>query len=240
MEPARRAADPPGMSTIPERLADVVPWCETHLTAWAADPAAIGLDEATVTSLDAQTQEAEAARRAYEQLQQAADAALARSNNLTGTLRDNASVAVGRVRAYAAAQASPSDVLAKALLPGRRAASPLPEPGTPYRFAFRLLDDGSIEATFKCDNRADRGRRLRGVVYEVRRRDGDDGGFEHVCTALERRFRDETIPPGTPMATYQVTALTSTRRGTPARKAVHFGSGCVIVNEVGEAGARAA
>lgn len=222
------------MSTIPERLADVVPWCESHLTAWAADPAAIGLDESTVTSLDAQTQEAEAARRAYEQLQQAADAALQHSNNLTGTLRDNASVAVGRVRAYAAAQPSPSAVLVKALLPGRRDASPMPAPGTPFRFEFRLLDDGSIEATFKCDNRADRGRRLRGVVYEVRRRDGDDGGFEHVCTALERRFRDETIPPGTPMVTYEVTALTSTRRGKPARKTVHFGSGCVLAEGAGD------
>ncbi|UYV12714.1 MAG: hypothetical protein NCW75_00135 [Phycisphaera sp.] len=225
------------MSTIPERLADVVPWCKSRLTAWAADPAAIGLDGATVASLEAQTEEALAARRAYMRLRDAADAALQHSNNLTGTLRDNASVAVGRVRAHAAAQASPSDVLAKALLPGRRDASPMPAPGTPFRFEFRLLDDGSIEATFKCDNRADRGRRLRGVVYEVRRRDGDDGGFEHVCTALERRFRDGTIPPGTPMVTYQVTALTSTRRGTPARKTVHFGSGCV---SAGEAGARAA
>ncbi len=233
MEPARRAADPHGMSTIPERLAGVVPWCKTHLTAWAADPAAIGLDGATVTSLDAQTQEAEAARRAYEQLQQAADAALQHSNNLTGTLRDNASVAVGRVRAYAAAQASPSDVLAKALLPGRRDASPLPAPGMPYRFAFRLLDDGSLEATFKCDNRAEGGRRLRGVTYEIHRRDGDDGRFEFLCNAPERRFRDETIPPGTPMVTYQVTALTSTRRGTPAMKQVHFGSGCVLGADAG-------
>lgn len=225
------------MSTIPERLADVVPWCKSHLTAWAADPAAIGLDEQTVAGLDAQTQEALAARRAYEQLQQAADAALGRSNGLTGRLRADASVAVGRVRAYAATQASPSKVLTEALLPVRRDASPLPEPGTPTRFGFELLQDGSLKATFKCDNRAEGGRRLRGVVYEVHRRDGDEGRFEFLCNAPERRFLDETIPPGTTMVTYQVVAMTSTRRGKPALKTVSFGAGCVNT-EV--AGARAA
>lgn len=221
------------MSTIPERMADVIPWCKTHLTAWAADPAAIGLDEATVASLEARTEEALAARRAYEQLQSAADAALARSNTLTGTLRDKASVAVGRVRAHAAAQPSPSDVLVKALLPGRRDASPMPAPGTPYRFEFRLLEDGSLKASFKCDNTVGGGRRLRGVMYEVHRRDTPDGRFEFVQTATQRRFHDETIPIGTTMVTYRVIAFTSTRRGKPAEKTVNFGSGCVLAQGAG-------
>ncbi len=221
------------MSTIPERLAGVVPWCKTHLTAWAADPAAIGLDEATVAGLEAQTEEALAARRAYEQLQQAADAALARSNNLTSTLRTNASSAVGRVRAFAPTQPSPQKVLSAARLPARRDASPLPEPGRPYRFEFKLLQDGSLDVAFKCDNRVEGGRRLRGVVYEVHRSDGHGGRFEFLCTAMERRFRDETIPKGTTMVTYRVVALTSTRRGSAALRTVSFGSGCVLGADAG-------
>lgn len=227
MEPACRTADTSGMSTIPERLAEVVPWCEVHVAAWETDPAAIGLDEQTVSGLDALTREAEAAERAYAQAKQAADAALLRARQRTGALRTRVSQAVGRVRAFAATQDQPARVLAEAQLPVRRDASPMPAPGMPTRFEFKLLRDGSLEVAFKCDNTAEGGRRLRGVTYEVRRSDGLDGTLAYVCTALERRFRDETIPKGTASVTYQITAQTSTRRGDPAVVRVSFGSGGV-------------
>lgn len=220
------------MTTIPERLPDVIPWCQTHVKAWEGDPDSIGLDDATVDELDDLTQAADEAERAYQRARDAAAAALQRYHDRTGRLRTRASHAVGRVRAFAAAQPSPKKVLAEAQIPSRRDASPMPAPGTPFRFAFRLLEDGSLVATFRCDNRAEGGRRLRGVTYEVHRRDGLDGRFKFVCTAPERRFRDETIPPGTASVTYRVVAMTTTRRGRPAEKTVSFGSGggsgCVI------------
>lgn len=216
------------MSTIPERHADVIPWCRNHVKFWDDDPAAIGLDEAAVDELDALTQEAEAALREYERARLKASAALARFHDRAGRLRGRASVAVGRVRAFAATQPSPTSVLVAARIPARRDASPLPAPGVPFRFEHDLLDDGSLRVTFECDNRAEGGRRLRGVTYVVERRDGPTGPFVYVETALERRFHDETIPLGTTMVTYRVTAQTSTRRGHPALKVVNFGGGCVL------------
>lgn len=219
------------MSTIPERHPDVIPWCQTHLKAWETDPEAIGLDEATVDELDDMTQAAEAALREYERARLKASAALARFHDTTGRLRGKASSAVGRVRAFAAAQPSPVSVLVAAQIPSRRDASPLPAPGVPFRFEHRLLDDGSLVMSFECDNRAEGGRRLRGVTYVVERRDGPTGGFKYVETALQRRFRDASIPLGTTMVTYRVTAQTSTRRGHPALKVVNFGGGCVLGND---------
>jgi hypothetical protein len=212
-------------------MADVIPWCQRHVKAWEVDPENIGLDEQTVAALDALTDEALEARRAYQRLQLAADAALARSNHLTGTLRRKASNAVRRVYAFAAAEPNPSKVLVDARLPKRRDASPLPAPGVPFGFEHDLLDDGSLVVSFQCDNRAEGGRRLRGVTYVVERRDGPTGPFVYVETALERRFHDETIPLGTTMVTYRVTAQTSTRRGHPALKVVNFGGGCVLGND---------
>lgn len=234
VQSAARLAETTSMSTIPERLPDVIDWCQTHLKAWEGDPAAIGLDEPTVDDLDALTQEADAAERAYREARNAAAAALAQYRSRTGRLRTRASSAVGRVRAFAAAQPSPRKVLAEAQIPSRRDASPLPAPGTPFRFAFRLLEDGSLEATFRCDNRAEGGRRLRGVTYVVERRDADGGPFVYVETALERRFVDATTPPGTPQVTYRITAQTSTRRGDPALRVVKFGSGCVLEEGAGQ------
>ncbi|MFI4917354.1 MAG: hypothetical protein ACIAS6_12720 [Phycisphaerales bacterium JB060] len=216
------------MSTIPERHPDVIPWCQTHVKAWETDPDAIGLDEAAVDELDALTQEAEAALREYERARDKASAALARFHDRAGRLRGRASVAVGRVRSFAATQPSPVSVLVAARIPSRRDASPLPAPGVPFGFEHDLLDDGSLVVSFECDNRADGGRRLRGVMYVVERRDGPTGPFVYVETALERRFHDATIPLGTTMVTYRVTAQTSTRRGHPALKTVNFGGGCVL------------
>jgi hypothetical protein len=220
-------ADPGGMSTIPERHADVIPWCQTHVKVWEVDPAAIGLDEATVDELDDLTGEAEAALREYQRAKLKVAAALARFHDRAGRLRGKASNAVGRVRAFAPTQPSPSKVLTDARIPSRRDASPLPAPGVPFRFESRLLEDGALKVSFECDNRAEGGRRLRGVTYVVERRDGEDGPFVYVETALERRFLDETIPLGTTTVTYRVTAQTSTRRGHPALKTVNFGGGGV-------------
>lgn len=233
----RALVDAVGMSTIPERLPDVIDWCVDHVQAWAGDPAAIGLDEPTVDALDDLAQEAQAAERAYERAKAAAAAAGARYRERTLALRGQASSAVGRVRAFAATRPSPEKVLADARLPAPRDAGPAPAPGRPTGLTFDLLEDGALAVSFKCDNRPPGRRRVRGVTYVVERRDGDDGPFAYVQTALARRFVDATIPPGTASVTYRITAQTSTRRGKPAVKVVSFGGGCA--REAG-AGARVA
>lgn len=224
----RALADARGMSTIPERLPDVIDWCVDHVQAWAGDPAAIGLDEPTVDALDDLAQEAQAAERAYERAKAAAAAAGARYRERTLALRGQASSAVGRVRAFAATRPSPEKVLADARLPAPRDAGPAPAPGRPTGLTFDLLEDGALAVSFKCDNRPPGRRRVRGVTYVVERRDGGvagEGPFVYVQTALTRRFVDATIPPGTASVTYRITAQTSTRRGKPAVKVVSFGAG---------------
>lgn len=96
----------------------------------------------------------------------------------------------------------------------------LPPPGTPFDFRVGLRQDGSIEMGWKCNNPSGGG----SVVYEILRSDAG-GPMTFVSNAGERESLDATIPAGTDTATYQITAMRGTDRGSPAQFNVRFGAG---------------
>lgn len=200
------------MSTIPEKLSRVVTWVRVRLAAWEADPEALGLDEATIAELADLAEQAAQARAAYARAKAAARGAGGVYRERTRLLRKRASVAVARVRAHAATQPSPAGVLAAARLRGRARPSPTPAPGTPRSLRVELLQPGWLRCTFTCKNH----RSLRGVAYLVERQLGPAGNFEFLTLARGRAFTDKGVPPGTAVATYRITAQTSTKTGNAA------------------------
>lgn len=63
-----------------------------------------------------------------------------------------------------------------------------------------------------------------GTLYHIRRQLNDTGEFAFIGTSGgEKSFMDETLPAGTRTCTYELTALRSTRRGSPGRYSMSFG-----------------
>lgn len=107
-------------------------------------------------------------------------------------------------------------------LPHRGASpSPLPAPGSPYKFAATLAGGGAVAISWKCDNP----KNASGTMYQVWRRVGAVGEFQYVGSAGKKAFVDAAIPAGTSQVTYRVQAVRSTRAGEPAEYEVAFGVG---------------
>ncbi|MEQ8843414.1 MAG: hypothetical protein RIB58_01060 [Phycisphaerales bacterium] len=210
------------MSTIPQPYPAAIDWCTDRLANWPNDPTVIGLDAARVAELAALTQAASTALATARQLDEDKKAAFADYNAKAKAMRDYASQSVGIIRGFAKASANPQTVYTAAQIPAPAEPSPAPVPGVPTDFKVGLLQDGSIELSFECENGGEGG-----VSYEVRRRDGtgQTAPFNFVKNATERKFVDDTIPPGTPVVTYRIVAFRTTGRGDPAVFLVSFGAG---------------
>mgnify|MGYP001796569027 CR=1 FL=1 len=210
------------MSTIPQSYPAAIDWCTDRLANWPNDPATIGLDAARVAELASLTAAASAALADARQLDEDKKAAFASYNTAAKAMRDYASQSVGIIRGFAKASEDPSTVYTAAQIPAPAEPTPAPPPGVPFDFKVNLLQDGSIELNFECDNGGEGG-----VSYEVRRRDGTSQTepFNFVMNATERRFVDDTIPAGTASVTYRIVAFRTTGRGNPAVFLVSFGAG---------------
>ncbi len=210
------------MSTIPQSYPAAIDWCTNHLADWPADPTTIGLDEARVLELAGRTQAAAQALADAQQLDNQKKAAFADYHAKARSMREYASQSVGIIRGFAKGSDNPEAIYTLAQIPAPADPEPAPEPGVPFKFTTNLLQDGSLEVAFDCDNQGEGG-----VIYEVRRRDGAGQSlpFNFIMNTLERRFTDDTIPHGTGQVTYRIVATRSTGRGSPAVFLVTFGAG---------------
>ncbi|MBM4108026.1 MAG: hypothetical protein FJ255_04340 [Phycisphaerae bacterium] len=98
-----------------------------------------------------------------------------------------------------------------------------PPPGTPFAFTVGLLQNGALELKWKCANPSG----TQGTIYEVKRSIGGPpaGALTFVGATGVKSFTDETLPSGSAPVTYQITAVRSTSRGSPAQFTVNFGIG---------------
>lgn len=95
-------------------------------------------------------------------------------------------------------------------------------PDTPYQFTTHLLPTGALSLQWKCNQPAG----ARGTTYEVRR--AADAGLEAlnaVGSTGRKSFPDETEPARSATVLYEIAAVRSTQRGTPALFTVYFGVG---------------
>ncbi|MFG0242592.1 MAG: hypothetical protein ACF8R9_07415 [Phycisphaerales bacterium JB054] len=221
------------MATTPRRPIDKVEFYETRIDPWAAHAAAIGLTEPAVTQLAALTVEAREAHADMLAARQAAMAATERFHNAVAAMHGGPGAGSDMLAAIKnhAETTDDAGVYALAQVPPPKTRSAVPPPGTPTRFRVKLLQDGAIELAWDCNNPA----RSEGTVYEVRRSIGGVGGgpMTLVATVGQRKFLDRDIPAaalaeadgcGGGRVTYQITALRSTARGTPAQHTVRFGT----------------
>ena len=208
------------MGITPNSRLGKVTFYETHISPWATNALAIGLEVAEVTSLGVATG---AARTAYNEMIAARAASKAATQNFYNMVEamhsapGKGSDMIDTIKNYAQTTDDPN-VYTLAEIPPPSEPGTVPPPGTPESFRVSLLQDGAIELSWKCNNPAG----STGTAYEIRR-SIDGGPMSLIDTAGERRFTDTTLPANPGPVTYRVTAIRSTLKGNPANYTVYFG-----------------
>src|SRR6201999_3984722 len=77
--------------------------------------------------------------------------------------------------------------------------SPVPAPGTPYKFNVSLGSTGALALSWKCQNP----RGSSGTMYQLHRRVGATGDFQYLGATGRKAFVDGTVPAGSASVTYQ-------------------------------------
>lgn len=206
------------MSIVPDTRLGKVGFYEAHITPWTDNAAAIGL---APLQMDGFTPLVTAARAAYDAMVAARDASKAATLDFYNKVSEMHSGPgagadiIREIKNHAQSTDDPN-VYVLAQIPAPAPPSPAPAPGTPFDFSVSLLQNGALELRWKCSNAAS------GVIYEVRRSIAG-AAFTFVGSSGERSFVDESLPAGASPATYQITAVRSTAKGSPAQFTVSFG-----------------
>ncbi len=185
------------MPTIPRTLTGKIEFFERHLPVWSDDPAAIGLSAAQVADLAALTAEA---RTRYDRARAARLVARAETglqHEAIGAMMKLGTALVATIRAFADATDDEAGVMSRANLPPVDAPSPAPPPEPAANLTSELRNSGAIRLAWH-------GTVANGTFYTIWRRLEGEQGFTLLGSVSALAFTDETIPAGTPEATYQL------------------------------------
>ncbi len=185
------------MGVLPDTRLAQIEFFESRITPWALNTAAIGLTAAQVASINALIL---AARAAYETMiaaRNAAKAATAQFYADSDAMRTNGADLIKIIKAFASSTDDPN-VFTIAQIPPPAEPSPQPPPEIPADLQSALLNSGFVELTW-------RGSVSPGGTFTVWR-SINSGAFVQIGLTGSKTFVDDTLPAGTPDATYYVKA----------------------------------
>src|SRR5688572_17274791 len=211
------------MSTVPNGRLGKLEFYEGHLPTWSSNAVPIGLTLPLVAALGTATANARAAYIAHTTALEASKAATLNFYDKVRIMHNNPGMGadmIQTIRTYAQTTNNPG-VYVLAQIPPPAAPGPTPPPGKPSDFSVGLLENGSLELKWKCNNPSG----TQGTIYEVLRREAGSADFAFVGASGAKSFVDTTLPSGSAPVTYEVTAVRSTARGNPAQFTVNFGTG---------------
>src|SRR5690606_14072953 len=107
-----------------------------------------------------------------------------------------------------------------AQIPAPAEKAPAPPPGQPYDFAAVLLQNGTLDLTWKCGNS-----KRSGAVYHIYRKDDVTGRFILLGGQTVRKFNDTQVPSGVATLTYRIQAVRASGVGQDGEFNVNFGTG---------------
>ena len=185
------------MGVLPESRLDQVDFFETRISPWGLNAVAIGL---TIAQTGAQKALTGAARNSHENMitaRNAARAATAQFYADSDAMRANGADLIKIIRAFATSTNDPN-VFTLAQIPPPAASTPLPAPEIPADLQSGLLNSGFVELTW-------RGSVAPGGTFTLWR-SINGGAFVQIGLTGAKVFVDDTLPAGTPAATYFVKA----------------------------------
>lgn len=206
------------MTTSPQRIIELINFCEQHVGPFSTNAAAIGLQSQQANAYKNATDAARQAFNAAAAARAASEAATRAQTEAVRTLRNLNGDLVRIIRGFAGQAPDPNEVYRLSEINPPAPPTPLAPPGTPTDFTVGLNADGSITLKWKCKNPSG----TNGVVYSLRRRSGT-GAYMYLGATGTKDYTDATIPAGTANVTYEVQAQRSGSRGQPSQFTVQFG-----------------
>ena len=209
------------MRTVPVTNAAKITFFETHLPAWEANPATIGLTADQVADLRASTTEARAAFNDAQQARNAAQAATLRQTQAVIKMAALGGSLIKTIRAFAETTDDTS-VYSDANIPRPRRGSPLGPAPTPTNLTFQPRTDGAIELRWHAETK---GRTSFIIERQTFSPGQTESRFTLIGTSTARSFVDTNVPTGLERAVYRVTAERPGGRSEPTHgTTVFFGT----------------
>lgn len=207
------------MGVLPDQINERIQWFEQRITSWQGSPTQIGLTAAQCTALKSAIV---AARGAYDSAQQARiaskNATLGQKTSV-GTMTDLGADALRFIKAFAEAQANPDQVYQLASVPPPAPPAPPGPPEPPTGVVADPNADGTVTIRWK-------GSTAYQTFFTVWRRVGNNTQWVQIGAVATKSFRDDSVPAGSPTATYVLRAQRNMEVSAPSEEAVvNFGGG---------------
>ena len=189
-------------TNLPSNNSSALTWLEARIASWVAGPGAIGLTSAQVTDLATDINNARTSFTSVQTVRGEARDGTVEFNAKAKTMKQNASLLIADVKAFANAAPIPEQVYSAASILPNDPPSPAPVPEQASILSAVLGGDGSITINFK-------GRGPTGTVWEVSRQLEGETSFSHVghADSTSKSFTDSTVPGTVSSATYRVQGI---------------------------------
>ncbi|MEM9661797.1 MAG: hypothetical protein AAF937_05765 [Planctomycetota bacterium] len=203
---------------LPPSILGKIEFFEQRVADWASDPDAIGLTAQQVADLIARANTARNDYNAAQQIRQQSRNATASQNQSVGDMARFGSDLIATVRAFADLQPDPTAVYNRAELDmPKPKGGPLPPPVPATNVRTQMDNTGAITVRWN-------GTVANGTVYAVYRRFAQGMGYTQIGTATTKSFVDNTVPVGTPEASYYVVTLRDGMQSGPSEAVnIRFG-----------------
>jgi hypothetical protein len=188
---------------VPPTIDAALLWATDHIDTWATvvggggASGANGLTPADITALQAALTAAEDNRLAAEAARTDSKTATNSQNAAMATLRDQLSIAISNIRAYAVKQADPNTVYAAMEIPPKADPTPAPAPTPPTSLQGELTNDGYALISWTAT-------RTNGDYWSIWRQLSTGGGLVLIGTTAGKKFTDDSVPTGAAWAQYRV------------------------------------
>ena len=207
------------MRLVPESNQGKVDFYQTHIGNWQAHAQELEIPPNVMSALAQNLQEAREAIAAQSRARQEAETATQRANTAVQKLSRLGGSTILRIRARA--QVTDAGIYTIAQIPPlKKNRTTVAPPGVPHTITTSLLTNGWVRLGWKSRNP----RAAQGVMYEIKRRIGNDGPWEKLGDLPKKRYIDRTIPPGTAQVEYRIRAFRPNDKSDWAIHLVEFGS----------------
>lgn len=228
-------------AVLPQNRGAFMAFAAAHGPVWTGVESQIGLTVPEVAAIKDKIASAESAIKASDSSKALAKANTLAANDEVSELRTLMAAAVKKIKGFAQ-QTGNASVFSIAQIDPPLPPTPSQPPSAPFELTAVLIPStGALTVKWKSSQP----KGVSGVVFVVKRKTGNAGGYTQLGFTGERSFNDTNIPAGVTGVTYLIEAYRGNQVcANPPTLNVQFGTGSngetVAIVSAGEAGVKMA
>lgn len=209
----------------PQGKDELIAFARAHRDAWELVLATLGISQAEYDELASLVDLSEQHRAAALSAIDASRSAVIIQDDTLAELRKTLGGLITTITATAKKSSDPASIWAAAELPVPKTPTELKTPPAPISVTGQINASGGVDLAWKNPSK----NAFIGATYFIVERslkvNNTSEDFTYVASPADRKFTDETIPPGYDSATYRVSATRNNKTSQPATVIVNFGVG---------------